>query len=542
MSRRLFCCLVLFAACGLPRLVSAQALPWNHPHGYGTLEVPASEAAGPGDPRGATSYPHWGTPPQGGYALWPNDMVDGPVYGYGHPGHLGYPDSYGSPPGPGPYGPRGGGVGYVPPYSPQYQFYPQGGAPPGMPAPRTVYELLPEDRGILYDEDLAALNRFGERMRGSWVRMEYLNFEMRNPGNTLLGAPLSTVNDPRQPFIVQTVDASGNFVTVGTARVMDMSPVDLKHMQGARVSAGVPTTFGELITSFWGIETVSRFGAPELNDFNVIDLQDRATRLAQNPLAFPVNPNARLIATTLLDNGQPGTLAILYDRSFNVKYNVQTWGTDVHLAYDLRNPNDGWLLQGLIGYRYFSHAEELVQNGSFDNRSSLDDPLAPLLGIDNIFDVPVVNEIYSATRNRINSLQLGLRTEYSNRWYALGFEPKIAFGSNSVRSKVRTASLRDSPLPPLVDDGVVETRLKQSYFSPSIDLGVYARLNVTDWCAFHIGYNLMWIHNVSRADDSIYYNDLGLANPPAVVVQPTREDLWIRGLSIGGQLTWPRHR
>lgn len=542
MSARLLCCLVLTAACGLPRQVFAQATPWNQLHDYRTLQVPASHANGPGDPLGATAYPFYGAPPQSGYGIWSNDTVDGTYYGFGHPGHMGYPDSYGYPPGPGPFGPGGGGIGYRPENSPQYQFHPQGGAPPGMPPAQTVYEMLPQDRGLLYDEDIVALGRFGDRMRGSWFRTEYLSYHMRNPGNTLLGAPVDGIADPRIPFNVQMFDATGNLTVVGTARVMDMSPVNLRNLQGIRLSAGVPTTFGEIVGSVWGIETTERFGAVELNEFTNIDLRDQAIRLAQNPLNVPVNPNARLIATSLLSNGQPSPLLILYDRSFNVKYNVETWGGDINLAYDLRDSVDGWLLQGLVGYKYLGHSEQLSQVGSFDNRSSLDVPLGPLLGLNTIYDPPVFNEIFSQTENSIHSLQLGFRTEYNSRWYALGLEPKIAFGQNDVRSKVITANLRDSPLPPIVDDGVVVSELKRSYFSPSFDLGVYARVNVTDWCSFHIGYNVMWVKDIARADDAVYYNDRGLANPPAVVVRSSREDLWTRGLSIGGQLTWPKHR
>jgi len=550
MPGRLLLCLTLAAAVWLPRTAAAQSVPWNQPGDTRTLDVPASAAHGPGDPIRATTYPQWGPPPYSGYGIWSNDSVDGTFAGLGAPGHHGFPDSYGYPPGPGPYGPGGGGIGYAPQVSPQYQFAPGGGAPPGMPAPRHVYEMLPEDRGLLYDEDIAGLQRFGESIRGAWFRMDYLNMNMRNPGNTLLGAPIANVKNPRQPFVVQNFDAAGNLQVVGTARVMDMTPVDLKHMQGARIAAGIPTTFGEILGSAWGIEAVSRFGAPELSEYystlGLVDLQNRILSdfLLGLGTNVPINPNAQLIATSLRDNGEPSNLLILYDRSFDVKYNVQSWGADVNLGFDLRNPNDGWLVQGLMGYKYFQHAEELIQIGAFDNRSSLDvpAPTVPIVQDINLFDPPVVNQIYSATQNRVNSFQFGFRTEYANRWYAVGIEPKIGLGVNNVRAKVRTDNLRDSPIPPVVDDGSVETKLSRSYFSPSADVGFYARINLTDWAAVNVGYNIMWFHQIARADDSIYYNDVGLANAPAVVVQPTQEDLWIRGLSVGGTLTWPKRR
>ncbi|MCA9055363.1 MAG: hypothetical protein KDA75_16090, partial [Planctomycetaceae bacterium] len=129
MSVRLTYCLVLAAACGLPSAVFAQAQPWNQGTGTLTLEVPASHANGPGDPFGATSYPNWGASPYASQGRWAADTVDGNVYSFGQPGHLGYPDTYGYPPNTqGPFGPGGGGIGYAPEFSRQYQLGPGGGA------------------------------------------------------------------------------------------------------------------------------------------------------------------------------------------------------------------------------------------------------------------------------------------------------------------------------------------------------------------------------------------------------------------------------
>ena len=581
MSVRLLNCLVLATACGLtPRTVSAQAMPWNR--GTGTLqqEIPASHAGGPHDPFGATSYPNWNAAPYASQGKWYADTVDGDVYNMGQPGHLGYPDSYGYPPGaPGPYGPGGGGVGYAPEYSPQYQFAPQGGAPNGQPATRSVYELLPEDRGLLYDEDISRLMALKDQLRTSWFRMEYLNFDMRNPGNTLLGAPIQGINNPRDPFLVTAVDGTGNLQTIGTARVMDMTPVDLQHMQGSRISFGLPTRHGEFEGSFWGIEAVSRFRAPELTEAGAFALRVNQSQVDfaipgqgfVSPFVYPfariiglttldpVNPNGVFVATSLLQDGEPSPLLVLYDADFSVKYNIKTWGSEANMLYDMRNPVDGWILRALVGFRYTSHQEELIQQGTFDNRSSLDTPFLPPIVIPGVLPVlpnlvnpPLVNEIYSRTENDFFAGQIGFKTEWSNPWLAIGATPKLALGANRYTATVTTRDLRDSPdlrdpanpatslLPNPQDDGIVITSLKKTHWAPAVDLGVYARLNLTDWASVHVGYNLMWMHNIARADNVIYYNDTGLTNAPGVVVQQSREDLWVKGISIGGQLTLPK--
>lgn len=517
MSGRLLCCLLLTAACGLPRTVSAQAMPWNQGTGTLKLEVPASAANAPGDPRGATSYPQWGHPPYSGGGMWANDHVDGNVYGYGQPGHHGYPDYYGYPPGsganvPGPLP----GVGYAPQQSPQYMT-PDGRAP-GFRGPQTRYELLPEDRGLLYDEDINWLKNARDKSRGSWVRMEYLDWHMDNPGTTLLGAPVAGLRNPRERFVVQGFDATGNLTVVGQAVVPDMSPVDLQHMPGGRLSFGVPWDGAEFNGVFWGLSSAARFGAPELN----VPLN-----------SVPVNPNALFYATSLLDDGTPSSLLILYDKSFHVEYDISTFGGEANLAYDMRNPIDGWQLQGLVGFRHTSHLEELTQSGQFDNRSQLDPTAGQLAD-------PDTNQIFSDTENRLYQLQFGFKTEIANKYFAIGAMPKVAFGTNHYTAGVRTSNLRDSTLDPQQDDGIVTSGVKKSVFSPTVDLGAYIRWNVKDWCALHVGYSFIWMGGIARADEVLYYDDLGLARPPAVRVRSNEESLWMQGISVGGQLTFPR--
>lgn len=567
MSLRLSSCLVFAAACGLPHAVPAQPMPWNGGTGTINLEVPASHAHGPGDPHAATSHPNWNSSPIASQGTWWNDTVDGHRNSFGEVGHSGYPDSYGYPPGAGgPYGPGGGGVGYAPEHSPQFQFAPA----PGGEQPQTRYELLPEDRGLLYDEDIARLQLLTRQLATSWVRLEYLNYEMRNPGNTLLGAPISNVNDPREPFFVTTLDDTGIPQIVGSARVMDMTPVDLAHMNGARFSFGIPTATGEFEGVFWGTETVARFNAPELtealpNNIRIPQFDSQFVVVNSNR-TFPIfvtdrqNPNAVFIATSLLDNGDPSTLLLLYDADFSVKYNLKTWGSEANLSWDLRQPEDGWMLRALAGFRYTSHQEELIQHGTFDNRSSLDDPVPIIDLTDTIFpdrpnlvDPAIVNTIYSRTNNDIFAGQVGFKTELAaTRWLTLGMTPKIALGANRYTAYVETRDLRDSPdlrdptdpatslLPNPQDDGFVLTGVKKTKWSPGFDFGAYARLNLTDWASVQVGYNFQWMHNIARADEVIFYNDTGLEDAPAVVVQQAREDLWLQGISIGGQLTLPK--
>ncbi len=515
MSGRLLFCLVLTVTCGLlPGAASAQSLPWSRGSRYHkTLEAPLSAAAGPGNAVAGTSYPHWGQPPYGGGAMWANDYVDGNTYAFGNPGHYGYPD-YNQLPGVG-----------APPYASGVAENTYRPAPVGHPYGHpenglTTYEMLPRDRGLLYDEDVMLLRSLGSAMRGSYVRMEYLSWAMENPGNTLLGARMASTDNPREDFVVVGLDEFDNLVPVGTARVLDMSPVDLWNLQGARVSFGLPFSDGQFAANFWGIEQVTRFGASEFNSI----------RKPGEP-GFPTNPNAVFVATSLLDNGTVSDLLILYDRKFEVKYNIKHWAADANLFYDLRSPVDGWTFQGMVGLRYQSHKEDLIQRGSFDNRSELD-PNAGIIGPDN-------NEIGSFVENHRYGLQLGLKSEWDTKYLTFGVIPKVALGANHTEAEVTTHGLRSSSLDPVHDDPSTRSVIKDTKFAPTFDVGVYARWKVTPSLSLQVGYDYSWLGNIIRADDSIRYNDTGLANPPAITAKQSNEDLWMHGISIGGQLTLP---
>lgn len=518
MPGRLICCLVLTAAaCGLPRTVCAQAYPWARGSGNFTAEMPASVAASNPYAGQATYYPTWGQPPYGGGAMWPNDTVDGDAFG--NPGHLGYPDAYGMPLGSGVPAQPGQIVGgpYGSPYRPAPGYHDPSFPPgPGVhPNGNTTYEMLPPDRGLFYDEDIAHLRALRGAMRGAFFRTEYLSWQMENPGNTLLGAPLAGTNNPRQPFIVQADDGTGNIIEVGTARVMDMSPVDLRNMQGVRSVLGLPYEDGEFNLAFYGIQAVAHMRAPEL---------------LTPASAKPTIPDARFIATSLLNDGTPDNLLVLYDRDFQAKYKVTDWGAEANFFYDLREPADGWRMQGMFGFRHTSHLEELIQRGSFDNSSGLDTTQGILAN-------PVNNLIYSETRNRLYGAQFGLRSELTNKYFSVGFEPKVAFSANRYYAEVMTDNLRDYP--GLQDDGRVRTSLNDTIFSPTIDLGVYARVNLNETWSLYVGYNAIWMNNIARADNVIRYDDRGALNPPHVVVQRHEESLWMHGLSVGGQITLP---
>lgn len=403
--------------------------------------------------------------------------------------------------------------------SPNYQYMPFPTAHPSapqMPSQFVEPELLPNDRGWLYDFDSRADLIIRETIRGSYMRLEYLNWDVQQPGANLLGAPLAGVEHPTEPFLVQTPTGQ-----IAVAEVLSTRGADFGDLNGIRGTLGIPMESATFEGNVWGLA----------QGFHRIE--DRPFLRDNNPLT------PRFIAVSLLTDGQVGDRVLLFDRSFTADYTNDVWGSDVNLYYHTANPRDGVAFQPLLGFRYMAYNEKLNMIGQFDNSSGT------FTGFGTLLD-PVVSQINSQTDNRVYSLQTGFRAEYRTPWVTVGAEPKIAFGANDYDAKVFTSNLRDFDDPSVVDGPFdiddpenVRSSVGRLLFTPTLDLACYASIRVTDWANLRVGYNLIYAGNIVRADRSIDYNDNGPANPPAVVARQKTSELWIQGLTVGGEIILP---
>jgi hypothetical protein len=376
--------------------------------------------------------------------------------------------------------------------------------------PNIVTELLPPDRGLWWDVDLRLNQAVQGTMHNMWFRLEWLSTEIDAPGNTLLGANMSTVPDPRQPFDVQLPNG-----VVTTAVVLDTSSVNFDNINGLRGTWGVPLSFGHIETAVWGTEnSTSRINTDVI------------------PSIDPLAP-AQVVATSLLTNGAQGTTVLLYDLDFQAKYSTELFSAESNLYYNYQAPRMGLRILPLAGFRFVDYDEALVQKGSYDNSSGLNfNP--PGILID-----PIDRRIESVVDNDVYGLQTGLRTEFVHNFFTLGIEPKVALGVNHYEARVSTNNLRDSPYPPIVDDGLTESKETQNIVAPYFDWSMYAKVHLSQSFHLRAGWNFTWFSNISRADDNIYYNDNGIANPPAVRARAEEESLSVSTFSFGGDWILP---
>ncbi|MBX3440838.1 MAG: BBP7 family outer membrane beta-barrel protein [Planctomyces sp.] len=406
------------------------------------------------------------------------------------------------------------------PYTPYPTLHPYATPQPYAGQPPQP-QMLPQDSGFFYDFDSRVDLIIRETIRGTYMRLEYLNWDVQKPGRHLLGAPVDGVDNPRNPFIVQTPSGS-----IGVAESQSTDGVDFRDLNGIRGTIGIPLQDVTLEGNVWGLAPGSH------------RIQDPAF-LRNNSAQFP-----RFIAVGLLSDGDVSSRVLLYDESFVADYDNDTWGSDINIYYHHWNASEGIAIQPLLGFRYLRYDERLNMRGVFNNSSGA------IPG--GIISDPAVSQIKASSMNSVYSLQTGFRSELRHRWFTVGFEPKIAFGANDFTSRVMTAHLRDFDDPNIVDGPFdvddppnaldpdpVRSSVSRLLFTPTLDLGVYASIPLSNWANLRVGYNFMLAGNIVRADRAIYYNDEGIANPPAVRARERTEAMWVQGLSVGGEIILP---
>ncbi|WP_437205289.1 BBP7 family outer membrane beta-barrel protein [Planctomicrobium sp. SH664] len=414
---------------------------------------------------------------------------------------------------------------------PQLPPGPQPGMAPYCPQQGVDFDyaqLLPEDRGWCFDTDSRCDLIIRETLKGTWLRLEYLNATIRHQDDTVLGAPLATVRNVQDQFPVTFTDG----VTTALAQVPTTAGIDWENINGIKGSIGIPLTFGWIEASVLGLA----------QDSDALDVP----RIPPLGLAGPNGTvNSTFLATTLTTDGQPGTRTILYDADFFSQYTVNYFATDLNLLYNLRSRDEGWNVKTLIGYRHDQYSEDLAFGGTFDNSSGY------YSGV-GVLGTPVSNRIGSSANNFRNQVQFGIRNEFVHRWFTLGVDPKIAFGTNSTRNRVVTSDVRDPGDPAVILDPVNAvddpfrsvTNRDEVIFAPTFDLSLYGTVNLTEWLKLRMGWNLIWLGGIQSADRGILFNEVTNPLPPPattadVVARRGISDRVISSFTVGGEILLP---
>ncbi|MGE0376849.1 MAG: BBP7 family outer membrane beta-barrel protein [Planctomycetaceae bacterium] len=367
---------------------------------------------------------------------------------------------------------------------------------PGGVCPETIYELLPDDRFHQGDDSCCAA--FSSAFQHAYLRLEYLNWNIDDPGRQLVGAPRASGGERGQ---FNAFDPnSQQFVGLGELATLD--DVGLHRNNGIRGVIGLPTRVGLFEA---GVSTLEQAGAhifkEQFFDFNALSQ------------VVPV--------VTLLDDGAPSdTTMILFNQGLNVQLQSEFFATEANFITHPLTPNQGLSIRPLCGFQYIRFWDTLDIFGT--NISPGAD------AIDPADDITLNHRIRSEMKNNLFAPQVGVRFEFEHEHFSVGCTPKFLLGFNRHRDEVFSEQIF-SPT-----EGRQTTDEEDSEFAPGLDLSVYGKVHLGKHLSLFASYQLYYLDNISRASDNVRYNSIG-GTQPDIVLSPHQEGVFIDGVTVGGE-------
>ena len=403
---------------------------------------------------------------------------------------------YGNGPANGPSGPM------MPPYSGQYAAVPS----PNGGNRRTIYEELPDDRGWLFD-DSPLSKSLENSFRHAFFRTEYLLWSISDPGKVVLGAPLLSGADPRDPINVPVNDRTTG-TPIGLGVVPTLDSFQLKGLNGFRGTFGMPVGPGTFEASAFVFQTSST----RMNLTDSIKAVDPA-----DPFSV-----ATFVAQPVLLQGALSATSLVYDDSYQAVLKTSVWGTEANYVFAPPNAGAGDFItfSPLVGIRYFNFRESLNQTGVYE----FNDGINPVRPVTSRIDASTVNNSYGP--------QIGLRTEMTISRLTVGAEPKMMLGLNSYKANLFTQNILSDTEP------VLNIHDKETKFGPLADLKLYSRFALTQNLHVFASYNLLWAGMLTRPYNNIVYNTSAVTGAGAFHQNIRTTDAVLQGLSVGAEFRY----
>jgi len=373
---------------------------------------------------------------------------------------------------------------------------------------RYVGEAVPD----IWDESQPLERFFAAVAKRSRVTLEYLHWDLENPEARSLGARITDVADPSQPFQVFN-NLNGAGTNAGFATVVNTNVLGLEDSPGARGTLAVDLNGGTLETTFFGLSQNN-------DDFRLNDIAAGRTAGSEG-IGTLLRPN---IVLPLRTSGFPTSSAalngLIYDESFAAAIETQIWGSEIMFLQDYYLPNEPFNWQWLGGFRYVSLQEDVVHVGSFNDGGAL--------------VVSQVATVGGETHNNMYGPEFGGRASFRSKFVTFTATPRVAFALNDHTSSVH-GSIVGGTTP-------VSVRVKEDAvdFTPIVELNLKLQFHLTPNFTVFGGYDLFYAGMVSRPADNIVYDSTpnGAGFDPTVDQNVRLEDFLGKGLSIGGILTY----
>lgn len=246
-------------------------------------------------------------------------------------------------------------------------------------------------------------------------------------------------------------------------------------------------------------------------------------------------------------------LPLYYDGGFAFDYDIDVNSSDATLYFPVPTNYRRWSFDWLFGARYLNVEQALTPGLTTTNALGEVIPATAIqvralpdattltagtnltyqlgLGFPEIGD-PRTTNISADVENNTYAAQFGFRTELDLDFVTLGVAPKLALGVNHAEALVSTSQLLRAN-----DTATLTTRDSWEDFAAVLDLGVYAKINLRDWCRATVGYQVMYSDTVAHAPDVLDFR-VSSTNP-AIGVQQRTEDLLIQGVTVGLEIFYP---
>lgn len=397
---------------------------------------------------------------------------------------------------------------YGPPESggpPQYagpQYCPpeQQGHPSLFQTPRNQYQAPVVDHYVeqapgLWDENRPIEHFLHEVTSRSWMRLEFMQWSLQGPRGGTIGAPVSglqfvvpnnSIEGIDVPILVNDNLNGGN--TAGLTLFPQSNGLDLIDTPGIRGTLGVAMNGGDLELSFFGFQQQSSQTA-----FNNIDgprqiLADEIIAqggISVDPaIGISTNPN---YAIPLLTNGTvtdvAGMNSLIFDQSLQATLSSQMWGSELAFLTDRYVPGEGFGFQWLGGLRYTNLDESYTIHGTYDGGAVADR----------------TTNIRSAVNSNYYGPEAGARFSVNTRWFTLSATPRIMMGLNDHTATVSANA---------IGTGLTSFESNKVNFGTVTQLNLAAEVHLNTKFSVFGGYDFMWLTQVSRPDQNIYYNSI----------------------------------
>jgi hypothetical protein len=393
------------------------------------------------------------------------------------------------------YGPPGyGGPEYGPPQ--------QQGHPPVFQMPRSQYQAPVVDHYVehapaLWDENRPIEHFLHEVTSRSWVRLEFMQWSFQESKTGTIGAPVSglqrlppnsSLEGVQIPVAINNNLNGGN--TAGLSLFPQADSLDLIDTPGARGTLGVAMNGGDLEMSFFGFEQKSDVAA-----YNNIDgpRQILAGLVVPGSLAVPIDPALGTAtnpnyAIPLLTDGAvtdvAGLNSLIFDKSLQARYGSQMWGTELMFLTDRYIPGEGLGFQWLGGLRYTNLDESFGIHGTFDGGAAVADR---------------TTDINSAVNSNYYGPEMGARMSVNTRWLTLSATPRIMMGLNDYTARLTSNAL---------GTGATSFESHKINFGTITQINLAAEVHLSTKFSVYGGYDFMWLTQVSRPDQNVYYNSI----------------------------------